>query len=92
MKDSAESEGDGLGDGLGCAVSDYHLEVHMAVEEVVHGFVPFSVEFLEGCGVPPVLIELPMIKLRNLRKEVRKALKHHNKHHHNQQSRRQHLT
>lgn len=47
----------------------------MSVEEVVNGFIPLSIELLEGGGIPPILIELSMVKFGDLGEEVGEAFK-----------------
>jgi hypothetical protein len=47
----------------------------VTVEKNVHGFVPLTIELLKGVTVPKILVKLPMIQLRNLRKEIAHVLK-----------------
>jgi hypothetical protein len=56
----------------------------MPIQKRMHRLIPLAIKLLKRSGVPPILIKLPMIQFRDLRKEVRKALKCHHEHDHDQ--------
>lgn len=76
MQTSAKPEGQQLSQVLGAAVSLDGLQVYMPIQETVHWFIPQPVEFLKSGGIPPVLIELPVSKLRQLPKHIGDVLEH----------------
>lgn len=64
----------------------------MFIQEKVHGLIPFSIELLIGCRIPPILIEFPVGELGNFRKNIRNWLKHDVKHQDQQESAGEHAS
>ena len=62
MKEGTEEEGAELGHLLAFPVPDDELQVDMAVEEHMNRFVPLAIELLVGAGIPPILVELPIVQ------------------------------
>lgn len=52
------------------------LKIDVPIEEVVHRFVPESVELLIGCAVPPVIVELSIGKEGKLSKDIGHVLEY----------------
>jgi hypothetical protein len=58
-------------------VCENEFNVDVAVEEFVNRFIPFSVEFLETCGIPPILVEKTICEVGDFTKEVKIVLEDH---------------
>lgn len=83
MQHSTKGERYCLCNDLRCFVLNYHLQVHMPIQECMHWLVPLTVELLKGCRVPPVLVKLSMVQAGDFRKEISETLENHYEHHHN---------
>ena len=84
MQDCTKCKSDGLGDALINFMLNDCLEIHVLIKPIMNWFIPFSIELLKSCGIPPVLIKLPIIKLSDFGKEVGQTLKSKYKHNDNQ--------
>lgn len=57
-------------------ISLYRLQIYMPVQEAMHRLIPQSIELLKSRGIPPILIELSVSKLRELPSHISNILEH----------------
>ena len=77
VKAGAKEEGEQLSHILRGVISPNSLQVHVSVQKAVDWLIPQPIELFKCSGVPPVQIELPISKPRQLGEYVGDVLEYH---------------